>query len=183
MNSQFFDKLFSEITYERINAMNLLYFPDEYLSNPCRKITHFDSSLKEIIAEMKNHMSYHKGLGLTANQVGYGIAVMIVKDKKDVVHEFINPQVIETDGSISMSEGCLSAPSIFLEITRPSSVLLQYQDITGEIKQVMAEGIEARCILHEMEHINGESFMKNVNRTVRKIALSKLKKYLKNNVA
>ena len=172
-----------KIVYRRLMGLGLKYFNDVALQTPCQAVTVFDESISVIIGEMKNVMSVHNGIGISANQCGFTEAIMLVKDKKGEVHTFINPVVIETEGMDIMSEGCLSAPEVFLSIARPTSVLLQYQDVSGETKKIMAEGIEARCILHEMEHLRGESFLKHVSRNIRKIALSKIKKYLKNNIA
>lgn len=104
---------------------------------------------------------------------------MIIRDAKGTIHEFINPQIVSTDGSVIMNEGCLSAPGIFLTITRPESLQIKFQDRTGESKQVVAEGIEARTILHEMEHLRGDFYFNRVNRVQRKAAEKMLKKSLR----
>lgn len=169
--------------YSRLMGMNLRYFPDLALSNKCVPVVHFNDELNEMIADMKNVMSAHNGLGIASNQCGYNKNVMLVKDNKGAIHEFINPVIIETQGMTTMKEGCLSAPSVFLNISRPESVLLQYQDRTGESHKIMAEGQEARCILHEMDHLLGVSFLDKVNRSVRKAALSQIKKIVKNSIA
>lgn len=170
--------------YRRITAMNLKYFPDNALSVKCVPVTDFNTeSLKDKLAEMRNIMSYHNGVGIAANQCGYVDAMILVKDNKGTVHEFINPKVTATDGSINMSEGCLSSPLIFINVTRAESLTLSYQDVTGEHHQIMAEGKEARIILHEMEHLSGVSYLSHVNRNQRKALLSQLKKYLKKTIA
>lgn len=159
--------------------MGLRYFPDLALSNKCQPVTVFDDVLKEKVEEMKNIMSYHNGLGISANQCGFFDTMFLMKDSKGEVQVFVNPTVVETDGLVRMKEACLSAPGITLGIERPASVLLQYQDINGETKKIMAEGIEARCILHEMEHLEGKSFLSHVNREARKAALAHVKRHVK----
>jgi peptide deformylase len=125
---------------------------------------------------MARLMRLHGGVGLAAPQIGVLSSVFIIKDNKHNVIEFINPKIISTDGTILLNEGCLSAPKIFLPIPRAESVHLEYQNLQGETKQVVAEGIEARAILHEYDHLQGKFYFDLVNRATRKAAISKLEK-------
>lgn len=156
--------------------MKLLFYPNKILEQKCDMVINFDVELGETLDEMKKVMEAHNGIGLAANQVGLTKRIIIIKTSKGETYEFINPVIIEMDGMITMQEGCLSAKSIYLNITRPSDVLLQYQDRTGEIKKIMAQGIEARTILHECEHLDGKFYFSKVNRQERKIAKAKLRK-------
>lgn len=159
-----------------VKNMSLIYYPDNALASKCDKIVVFDDTVGNLFDDLTYTMNKHKGVGLSANQIGRFEQAMIIKSAKGEIYEMANPIIIETEGSVSLKEGCLSAPSIYFDITRPASVLVQYQDRHGEVKKAMAEGIEARAILHECEHLQGEFFFKHVNRQQRKIAISKLRK-------
>jgi peptide deformylase len=159
--------------------MKLLYYPNVSLTTKCEPIVEFNEELHALLDQMKQVMLEHKGVGLSANQVGVHKQVMLMQDNKNNVHELINPVIVDTQGMVSMSEGCLSAPNVYIPVARPEAVLIQYQDRTGEVKKVMAEGLEARVILHEMDHLQGEFYFNRVNRQTRKAAIAKLKKVLK----
>lgn len=159
--------------------MKILIYPNSMLSVLTEPVLSFNEHLIDVLEGMKTAMLNAKGLGLSANQVGIDKQILIIRDAKGTIHEFINPQIISTDGSVIMNEGCLSAPGIFLTITRPESLQIKFQDRTGESKQVVAEGIEARTILHEMEHLRGDFYFNRVNRVQRKAAEKMLKKSLR----
>lgn len=156
--------------------LKLVLYPNPILETPCTPVTEFGPELSDIIVEMKDIMQKHGGIGLAANQVGLSIQLFIMKDKKGNIHEFINPKIIDTDGMILTEEGCLSTPGIFIPVSRPESVLVEYQDKTGETKRVVAEGLEARVLLHEYDHLQGIVNLSKVNRQIRKSVLSRLKK-------
>lgn len=158
--------------------MNLLFYPNKALETKCLPVTEFNEDLNVLLDGMKLVMLNHNGLGLSANQVGVLLRVMVIKTNKGEIYELVNPKLIETDGEISLSEGCLSAPGIYIDIIRPTAVLIEYQDRSGEVKRVMAEGIESRCFMHELDHLNGIFYFSKVNRQVRKVVQSKLKKIL-----
>lgn len=132
--------------------------------------------LVSIVDKMSIVMLANNGLGLSANQVGLNICLFIMQDGKRNIHAICNPKLISVDGMVTMDEGCLSAPGIFLSIARPESICIEFQNIEGETKRVIAEGIEARTILHEMEHLEGKFYFDQVNRKLRKEAISKLKR-------
>jgi peptide deformylase len=156
--------------------MDILIYPNEILSKPCEIVTEFNQELSELIKNMSEAMLKANGIGLSANQVGILKSLFIMKDTKGVIHEFINPKLLELNGNVKANEGCLSAPGIFLPIIRPETVVLEFQNKNGEHKKIYAEGIEARCIQHEMEHLIGDFYFNRVNRQMRKAAISTLRK-------
>lgn len=156
--------------------MKIIHYPDPILLKPCEPINKFDDSLHKTLDEMKILMIQSNGIGLAANQVGISKSFFIIKDNKGDIVEFINPKIIDSEGTVNVNEGCLSAPGIYLPVSRPEAILIEYQDRTGEQKRSVAEGIEARVILHEYDHLLGIFYFSKVNRAVRKQALSKLRK-------
>lgn len=160
------------------NSLSLVLYPNEILSKPTKEVTVFDSSLHKILDEMKVVMESKKGLGLSANQVGLDMSMFIMKDEKGTIHELINPKIIDEEGRVGISEGCLSAPSVYLMVYRPEAVLVIYQDRDGVEKKVYAVGMDARVIQHEYDHLMGKFYFEHVNRATRKQAIKALRKHL-----
>lgn len=169
--------------------MSLIYYPNKLLSTPTEPINSFDETLSKELDEMVAIMLEYKGLGISANQCLsedasgklYGInkSMFIFKDVKNEIHKIINPKVVHVEGNVSISEGCLSYPSIYLVIVRPETIELEYQDVSGQTQKGIAYGMDARIILHEMDHLSGIDFLSHTNRATRKAAQSQLKKLLR----
>lgn len=154
----------------------LVLYPNDILTQKCQPISQFDSELHALLDSMKQVMDQYNGLGISANQIGELTTAFLAKDNLGNTQEFINPKIALTEGLVMLNEGCLSAPNVFIPVARPGWVMVDYFDRTGASKSLQATGIFARCILHEMDHLNGEFYFDKVNRAVRKAALSKLRK-------
>jgi peptide deformylase len=108
------------------------------------------------------YMLEWKGVGLAAPQVGRDIRMFVINTMVEVggkKRTIINPEIIEAGDNISMKEGCLSFPEKFLELDRPSTIVLKYTDEDGIEKTEEFEGLTARAILHELDHLNGKVFI------------------------
>ena len=111
------------------------------------------------------HMVYYEGIGLSANQIGIPFKVfsMMVSDK-DVICCF-NPKIIkESDEEVIFSEGCLSFPQLFLKIKRPERVMVKYQNADGDEISAHFDGLAARVFQHEMDHMNGTTYLDRVSK-------------------
>lgn len=159
--------------------MAILLYPNPGLEQKGQIVTQFDDQLGHLLDEMTSIMKAQRGIGLAANQIGRSERAIIIQTSKGDIYEMINPEIVDIKGEAHMVEGCLSAPTVFLAITRPAAILVQYQTRTGEIKKIIAEDMEARCIQHEVDHLNGIFFFSKVNGKQRQIAKSKLRKALK----
>lgn len=126
--------------------------------------------LKKIIPQMKKAMKAGDGIGLAAPQVGLPLRLFIMEiDSKEFV--CINPIIIGTGANIeAVNEGCLSFPGIRLNIVRPKSVIVEYQDQEGETISTELEGMESRCFQHELDHLNGITFDQKVSKLVLNMA-------------
>ena len=130
---------------------------------------------------MIENMVFHHGLGLSANQIGMPVKVftMRVNDSDHAIVCF-NPTITkESDETVMMKEGCLSFPSLYLNIRRPSEIEGQYQNADGDIINVHFEGLAARIFHHEMDHMKGETFTDKVNKVFLQSARRKQKKLLR----
>ena len=126
------------------------------------------------------HMVYHEGIGLSANQIGIPFKVFsMMVDNKDVICCF-NPKIIkESDEQVVFSEGCLSFPQLFLKIKRPEIVWVKYQNADGDEINAHFEGLAARVFQHEMDHMNGTIFLDRVSRVFLQSARRKQKTLLR----
>jgi peptide deformylase len=158
--------------------MNLIYYPNKLLNTPTNPVKIFDEALSKELDEMGALMLKYKGLGLSANQCGLSKSMFVFKNGKNEILKIINPKVIPFEGNISISEGCLSYPTIFIAVDRPETIELHYQNEQGEEQKAIAYDMDARIILHEMDHLKGIDFLSHTNRATRKAAQSKLRKLL-----
>ena len=124
---------------------------------------------------------YHHGLGLSANQIGMPVKVFAMRvDDSDQAIVCFNPTIKrESDETVMMKEGCLSFPSLYLNIKRPAQIEGQYQNADGDIIDVHFEGLAARIFHHEMDHMKGETFTDKVNKVFLQSARRKQKKLLR----
>lgn len=156
--------------------MKLIYYPNVLLNTPTKHVIEFGETLKNTLEEMKTIMVKYNGLGISANQVGLSNSIFLFKDTKGDIHNIINPKIINSEETINISEGCLSFPGIYIPITRKETIEIEYQNSVGEVQKAMAYGMDARIILHEMDHLNGVDFLSHTNRATRKAAQAKLRK-------
>jgi len=120
----------------------------------------------------------NQGIGLSANQCGFRYRVFVMGAGDDYVAHF-NPKVIESEGEKHMIEGCLSFPLLGLRITRPETILVEYQDFNGIKRNAKYAGISARCFLHELDHMNGIVYTDRVKPLALKSGLDKRNKTIK----
>jgi len=121
--------------------------PEFNFNNPPINPNKFASALVETCKK-------YNGYGLSANQCGFKHRVFVVGAGDDYV-AFFNPKIVETKGEVHMMEGCLSFPMLGLHITRPAELVIEYQDFNGATRTGHYVGMTARCILHELDHMNG----------------------------
>jgi peptide deformylase len=142
--------------------MNLEFVPETspILMQECKEFDFnnppFDP--KEFAQALHNKMIKSDGLGLSANQVGqpYRVFVMRTDEKPYAV---FNPRVVDvSDKELSMKEGCLSFPLLYLNVKRPDSVRIRFQDETGETRTEKFSGMTARIVLHEFDHMLGKVY-------------------------
>jgi peptide deformylase len=165
---------------EEVTAQEIVRYGDVTLRTMCTPVETITPELKEFIAEMFNTLRRVKGIGLSAPQVGVSKRFFIL-DLTSASLDFdelvmINPEIISIEGEQTGEEGCLSFPGLYLEITRPNRVVCRYFDLEGNENEVEAEGLFARAILHETDHLNGKLFIDLLEPAEREMISGKLKK-------
>tara|TARA_Y100000780_G_C13522285_1_gene354255 strand:- start:66 stop:674 length:609 start_codon:yes stop_codon:yes gene_type:complete len=152
----------------------------ETLRTPANRIVKVDDSIRKLAKDMLITMYSAKGIGLAAPQVGVQKRILVIdlnfEDPESPPNVFINPEIISSSASLdTYEEGCLSIPGVYLNVVRPSSIKLSFRDEMGRPKKMNAEGLMARCIQHEIDHLNGVLFVDKVTDQ------DELKKQLKEN--
>ena len=139
--------------------------PAKVLSTKTREVEVIDETIIELLDDMYDTMVEHDGVGIAAPQINVGLRVAIVELGEDIL-EMINPVVLETRGEAEDVEGCLSFPELFGLVKRPTYVKIEASDREGRIYELEAEDFEARCILHEIDHLDGVLFDSKMTRVL-----------------
>tara|TARA_Y100000022_G_scaffold152174_1_gene134092 strand:+ start:376 stop:924 length:549 start_codon:yes stop_codon:yes gene_type:complete len=141
-----------------MSILDVVNYGDPILRNKCKLVNDF-SKLSSFIEDMFDTMYEQEGIGLAANQVGVDMNIFIIDiahtDEKEFPRIFINGEITKYYGESIFSEGCLSIPQVALEVTRPEKIKFKYQDINEKWYEEEFDGLLARAIQHEMDHLNG----------------------------
>ncbi len=165
---------------------NLLYVPNPLLRQKAKKIKSVGSNEKKIANRMMDVMLNAPGVGLAANQIGILKQIVTIffieKDSnKKIQYTLYNPEIISySSETILMEEGCLSLPDQFCEIERPKKIVIEFLDEKNNLIKKKADGIEARILQHEIDHLSGKLFVDYLSSLKRNIMIKKVQKYLKN---
>lgn len=161
----------------------IVLYPDPLLLHETRPVERVDDEVRALVEDMVETMNAAPGIGLAANQVGVGLRVCIVDltagEEPDALHVFVNPVVGATEGRQRGEEGCLSFPGINLEIERAEKVTVEALDLQGRKSEQTFEGLMARAVLHECEHLDGKVFLQNVSALKRELVKKEIRKRIK----
>lgn len=140
---------------------------NEVLRKKAVKVLKVDKRMKKIIGDMIDTLNHEEGLGLAAPQVGISERIIIVRLNAKSSHEMtiaiINPEILSTSKEIVMGEeGCLSLPDIYDDVERYKEIRVRFQDLSGTTQILDLEGMNARIIQHEMDHLDGILFVDRV---------------------
>ena len=145
-----------------MSDFKILIFPDPKLRKIAKKVDKFDKSLEMLAQNMLMTMYEAEGIGLAATQIDVHIrlVVMDLSEEKNEPRVFVNPEYTILDKSpFSYEEGCLSIPGFIEEISRPSKILLKWQDLQGNFHEDQPDCIFSVCAQHEIDHLDGKLFV------------------------
>ena len=145
-----------------MSDLKILIFPDPKLRKVAKKVYKFDKSLEMLSKNMLKTMYEAEGIGLAATQVDIHIrlVVMDLSEERNEPRVFVNPEYTILDKSpFTYEEGCLSIPGFNEEISRPSKILLKWQDLQGNFHEEKPDGIFTVCAQHEIDHLDGKLFV------------------------
>lgn len=140
---------------------NIVKFGDDTLRKTCKPVDAITKRTKILIEDMLDTMYKADGVGLAAPQVGV-LRRIVVIDVGNGPVVMINPVITSTEGEQTGTEGCLSNPGKYGTVTRPAKVTATAMDENGEVKVYEAEGLFARAICHELDHLDGVVFTDKV---------------------
>lgn len=141
--------------------LELKKYPDPVLKQVCLPVAKVTKAHKKLLADMLVLMREAKGVGLAAPQVGI-LERIIVVEVEGTVYDFINPEITACRGQAEAEEGCLSLPGICLEINRAAEIEVQSLDKNGKEFQIKADGLLARVIQHEADHLDGKMIIDRI---------------------
>ena len=141
--------------------LNILHFPDPKLRTVARPVVEFDSKLKKLVNDMFETMYEAPGIGLAATQVDRHIRLLVmdVSEERNAPRCLINPEILQADGEEESDEGCLSVPGFYESVIRAEHIRVRANDMEGETIEFESDGVEAVCIQHEMDHLEGKLFV------------------------
>ena len=161
--------LTEKISKEQLGKPSLEIFKlgDNVLRENAKRISKVDNSIRTLAKEMLQSMYAAKGIGLAAPQIGINKELLVIDvNYDDSAAEpliLINPEISSYGTTLnSYEEGCLSIPGVYLNVIRPSTIKLKFRDEMGRPRKMKADGLLARCIQHEMDHLNGVLFVDRV---------------------
>jgi peptide deformylase len=182
-------------------VLPIYLYGSDVLRKRARPVHELDDSLIKLAYDMTETMHKAHGIGLAANQVGDLRRVIVVdasaaeqserEDEGDVevpadserrMLVLVNPQVVNESGSLSMEEGCLSIPDVRAEVTRAEAIRLKFLDPNFREVEMAADGLLARVILHELDHIDGVLFTDRVSAAKRTLLRNELRKIKKGEI-
>jgi len=155
--------------------------PDPILRRKSEPLEKVDNELRKLMDDMLETMYAAPGIGLAAVQLGILKRVIVIdvskKDEKKKPLFLVNPEITFKSKTTSIyEEGCLSLPNHFAEIERPAECHLKYVDYEGKEKKLIAEGLLATCVQHEIDHLNGILFIDYLSKLKKDMIIKKLKK-------
>jgi peptide deformylase len=163
----------------------VVVWPDERLRQPSVAIGEIDASVRALYQDLVDSMYAENGLGIAALQLGDPRRMFIVEPKlagrgeTDPPVAFINPEVVSTsDETQDSEEGCLSFPDIYVKVKRPMRAKVRATGLDGKTFEIEGEGLLARCLLHEYDHLTGKllvDFVGPLKRSMIKKKMEKLK--------
>ena len=163
--------------------LNVVKYGDPILTKRAEEVVDFDEKLHKLIDDMFETMYGAPGVGLAAPQVGVLKRLFVMdcssgRDKKQKV-VLINPVIETEEGEQIGDEGCLSFPGVFLEIKRPQRVVVRARDLDGSDLSLDVMDLQARCVSHETDHLDGELFINYLSPLKRDLTKRKIKKRIK----
>jgi len=165
-----------------VSILPIYIYNQSVLRKKAKPVRAADRSLTTLAADMLETMHQASGIGLAANQVGslQRIIVVDLSEMEDYPDApplaMLNPEVVAEEGRLVIEEGCLSIPDIREEVERAEKIHVRYHDLQFTPREIEADGLLARVILHEIDHLNGVLFIDHIGAVKRKLLRGRLNK-------
>ncbi len=161
--------------------LSIIVAPDPRLKRQALPVERVDGDVRRLMDDMLETMHAANGIGLAAPQVGVLKRIIVVDvarpEEPPQPWRMANPEIVWAgDDAVAGEEGCLSLPEQYAEVARPSHVRVRYLDHQNEMRELAASGLLAKCIQHEIDHLDGVLFVDHLTSLKRGIILRKLAK-------
>jgi peptide deformylase len=161
-----------------VSKLTILLYPDSRLHTVAQPVARVNDEIRQLINDMGETMYAAPGVGLAATQVDVHLRIIVIDTSptRDGLRAFINPEILEATGVADVEEGCLSVPGIYEKTQRAQHIRVRAQGADGAQFEHTADGLEAVCIQHEMDHLDGKVFVERLSRMKQQRILTRLKK-------
>ncbi len=163
--------------------LEIVLYPDPRLRQPCTPAKKIDDRIRKLFDDMAETMYAAPGIGLAASQVGIQERLIVIDLGEDEetntpskLYKIANPEIVEAGGKIEYEEGCLSIPGLKEIVKRPGEVVVQGLNERGEEIEIVADGLLAVCLQHEIDHLDGILFIDHLSRVKQERIKSRLAK-------
>ena len=150
-------------------------YPEKVLAQVGKAVIEFDEELEKLCADMFETMDDAEGVGLAAPQIGLNLRLFVM-DCEGIKLVAANPEIVSVEGEQSGQEGCLSVGKVPAVVVRANKVKLKAQDVKGKWFEREAEGLAARCFLHETDHCDGKLFIDHLPKLRREMVVKRFRK-------
>lgn len=162
-----------------MEKLRVIKYGNPILRMKARKVDKIDNRIRNLVDDMILTMQIDAGIGLAAPQVAESIALLVI-DQSLIFEDgepsaYINPVIIASEGESVLEEGCLSIPDIREEVKRPEIITLRYQNVDGESREDKFDGLLARVLQHEIDHLNGVLFVDRISALKKQLLKKELK--------
>lgn len=139
--------------------MEIYKYGSEILRSATTEVEVISPEIIHLMDDMIETMILAPGIGLAAPQVGKDLRIFVMNIEDGIFDKILNPKILKTEGMSTFHEGCLSFPQLFADVVRPEWIRVQFINEDGEEVVREAEGLWARCFLHEYDHLEGKLFV------------------------
>jgi peptide deformylase len=166
------------------SRLKIVTYPERVLLNPTEPLENIDGQVQQMIDSMAEAMYAAPGVGLAANQVGWGKSLLVYdispREEQRDLRVLINPRIIASEGQIvSENEGCLSIPDYRADVKRAERILIEGVDRDGNPVRMETEDFHAIVLQHEMDHLNGKLFIDRISSLKREIYKRRIRKAMR----
>lgn len=166
-------------TQTNMAIRTILQYPDPRLRTKAAPVAQVDDEIRTLVDDMLETMYDASGIGLAATQIDVHrrVIVMDVSDDRNSPLVLINPTYEPLDDEREpLQEGCLSIPDYYAEVERPAGVTVRYVDRAGESRELVADGLLATALQHEIDHLNGVLFIDHISKLKRDMVVRRFRK-------
>lgn len=162
-----------------MSKLRVIKYGNPILRLKAKRVEVYDDNIKQLIKNMVEVMGEEEGIGLAAPQVAESIALLVIDhsliDEEGEPTAYLNPEILTAEGESEMEEGCLSIPDIREEVKRPETITVKYQNVEGQLFEKQVDGLLARVLQHEIDHLNGVLFVDRISSMKKQLLKKKLK--------